>query len=781
MTQYIAWLLGFENVRSIDAIHVTLAAPWAGEHLWAVIGTCVIAIGGVVTFYRHFENCKSRALRVTLATLRAALLCLLLMTLAAPLVHSSATVLRRPLVYLVLDDSESMSVADGRSDQLQRVFSDQGGRFIQHLEVEAKCRVEAFRLRSDAANSLAKIDRHAITSKLKADGKTTPLLAALTALPKQARSERVAAVIAFSDFNDTSGNEAQDASRVTLPSNGIPIHTVGLGATSLIDISVELRTEAKVKLGEPTTVTVELQQSGLDQALATVSIEARALDTESGDAQQSLRLITERTVTLDTTSSAFDVSFTPESAGLIELVARVAPIRDETLLDNNVATRRVGVIEDYLRINYVDYEPNWEWRFVKEVIGRDKLVGREGFRTYLASSSTSVRLQNELFNKELVQPRSEFYANDVLFLGDGPREMFTPKFCELTEEFVSRFGGGLIVVAGPRFGPHELADTPLAKMLPVLLGDEGRLRDQAEFSLRRTKEAVLYPFMQLADSEAEDAAAWNNLEKLPWYQPVAGVHELARVLAEHPTDLCEDGKTPQPLIAIRPYGKGQVVYIGFNEMWRMRKRYGDRYYQRFWSQLIYRLGMSHAVGTEKQFVAGFDRFAYAVGDEAIFSVEAFDGDYQPLGMSQLKDGSLVGELTVPSTEGEVVRKLSLSTTRPGHFEAAIPIPAAGRYTVRLTDPITGRSYERSCVASSTSIETNRVVRNSELQESIATATGGNAYDISRVDDLIRELNLEPTLEQDHRQVALWNTPAWFLLVVGLMLSEWTIRKLAFLR
>lgn len=71
MTQYIAWLLGFENVRSIDAIHVTLAAPWAGEHLWAVIGTCVIAIGGVVTFYRHFENCKSRALRVTLATLRA--------------------------------------------------------------------------------------------------------------------------------------------------------------------------------------------------------------------------------------------------------------------------------------------------------------------------------------------------------------------------------------------------------------------------------------------------------------------------------------------------------------------------------------------------------------------------------------------------------------------------------------------------------------------------------------------------------------------------------------
>jgi len=28
MTRYIAWLLGFENVRSIDSIDVTLAAPW---------------------------------------------------------------------------------------------------------------------------------------------------------------------------------------------------------------------------------------------------------------------------------------------------------------------------------------------------------------------------------------------------------------------------------------------------------------------------------------------------------------------------------------------------------------------------------------------------------------------------------------------------------------------------------------------------------------------------------------------------------------------------------
>lgn len=790
MTHYLGWLLGYENVRSIDSVNVTLAAPWAGEHLWAVFGVCVLAISGTFAFYRHFENCPSKALRTTLTCLRAAMLCLLLVTLAAPIIHSSATVLRSPLVYLIVDDSESMSHVDGRSEgetsvsrtqQLQRLFSQAEGRIIQRIEQEANCRVKVLTLSDDAATSLAAIDRQEIATTLVGDGKTTPLLAALASLPKQSRSDRVAAAIVFSDFVDTSNTDTLDELNMTLPSVGVPIHTIGLGATSLTDVAIQLRAESKVKQGEPTTVTIELQQSGFDKEVASVSLTVRALESDAKGDVQDERLLEQRTVTLAAASTTFTTTFTPVAAGRIELTATVDALDSESILENNVATRQVGVIEDFLRVHYVDYEPNWEWRFIKEVLARDKLVGREGFRTYLASAAASVRLQNERFHNELALPKNEFHANDVLFIGDGPRELFTPEFCDLTEEFVSRFGGGLVVLAGPRFGPHELAGSPLAKMLPVLLSETSRVRDQTEFTLQRTSETALYPFMQLADSEAEDAAVWNNLGKLPWYQPVAGVHELAQVLAEHPTDLCDDGKTNQPLIAIRPYGKGQVVYLGFNEMWRLRKRHGDRYYQRFWSQLVYRLGMSHAVGIEKRFVADFDRSNYSVGDDAIFAVEAFDDNFDPLGLSQLKDGALVGELTVPSANGHETRKLSLPTTRPGHLETQIPITAVGRYTLRLTDPTTGRTYERSCFASEASVERERLVRDTELQQRIATATGGKSYELSQVDQLIRELVLEPTFVQEHRQVALWNTPAWFLLIVGLMLSEWTLRKLAYLR
>ena len=96
MTDYIGRLLGFDNTQSIDSLGVSLEASWAADHLWLVCGICLVAVCGVVVFYRRFEKCKSQPTQIVLATLRAMLICLLVLTLAAPLVHSSATVLRSP-------------------------------------------------------------------------------------------------------------------------------------------------------------------------------------------------------------------------------------------------------------------------------------------------------------------------------------------------------------------------------------------------------------------------------------------------------------------------------------------------------------------------------------------------------------------------------------------------------------------------------------------------------------------------------------------------------------
>jgi len=319
--------------------------------------------------------------------------------------------------------------------------------------------------------------------------------------------------------------------------------------------------------------------------------------------------------------------------------------------------------------------------------------------------------------------------------------------------------------------------------LPVILNRDARMRDEREFDLRLTPQAALHPFMNLGNSDAENSKAWRNLNKLPWYQPVAALHDQAHALAVHPTDKCADGKTPQPLIAIRRFGKGEVVYLACDEMWRLRRKYGELYYRQFWSQLIYRLGMSHALGADKRFVARVDRSEYRVEDRVTFTVEAYDENYEPLLDDALPDRALSAELTLPaggSGPGET-RMIAMPMLRHGVFEVQIPVYVPGTYRIRVRDPVTGNYQERRFEVTDTSAEHRTAVRDVELQARLAEETGGRAYELTSVHRMINDLPLSDTVELETRNHALWSTPLWFIAVVGLMLGEWLIRRLVHLQ
>src|SRR5262249_22260313 len=175
-----------------------------------------------------------------------------------------------------------------------------------------------------------------------------------------------------------------------------------------------------------------------------------------------------------------ELAYTPEQTGRFEFIAEVPVLSGEVVEQNNRATRDVNVRDDFLRLLYVEYEPTWEWRFIKEVFHRDPLVGERGFRTFLRSSDPRVRKEKGLFQQNLTPQRSEFFANDVIFLGDMPAETLNQRFCDMVKEFVGKFGGGLVIVSGPRFGPGQLTSPPLAEMLPVTADADARRQDRNE-------------------------------------------------------------------------------------------------------------------------------------------------------------------------------------------------------------------------------------------------------------------------------------------------------------
>jgi len=811
--EFFGRLLQIDNLESIQDLDVSLAAPWAQVHqAWLVpgcLGLCIIA----GFFYLKFQPRGKRGLRVALAVSRALLLCLLLLFLADPILIARISNTPRPWFWILFDDTDSMGIEDdypetdrrrideavdlasaARRDTESTSAKPSRTAYVQTLlkqrdsnlfrKLSEKYRLKAFRFeRADGAAALTgrltedeAVDPGKWADQLTTAGKVTALGQALEDLASRQSTGQVAGLLIVSDFDQNSGPPAVAAAQKL----GVPVFTLAVGAEAAVDLAIDLKAPLLLKKAERATLTATLHSTGLKGTTANVRLSARGIADGSGEGSSSApTVIEERPVRIESDEQAVEFVWTPSETGRFLVAAAAEPLPGELVTQNNVAEREVSIRDDFLRLMFVEYEPTWEWRFIKEVFHRDKLVGQRGFRTFLRSADPNVRRSNELFLSTLTPKRSEFFANDVIFLGDMPASALGQRFSEMTREFVSKFGGGLVVVAGPRFGPGQLAGTPLADMLPVVVDQGAKPRDEHPFALQLTPYAAAEDFMQLGANERENTQAWSNLGTLPWYQPVLRRHPDATVLAQHPTDKCVDGTTPQPIIAIRKFGKGEVIYLGFNETWRLRKKYGELYYRQFWGQMIHRLGLSHALGSQKRFVVRTDRQQYQPDDKVLVSVEAYNANYEPLAADDLAGHALSAVLTIPGTsaEGRRTQPFSIPQFREGRFETELSAVVPGEHRITVKDPVTAEQSEVFFHVANVTVERRSAVRNTPLARELALATGAQSYDLTNVHSLLDDFHPEPRTETSIRVFALWDNWLAFTLVIALMIGEWLIRKL----
>ncbi len=631
-------------------------------------------------------------------------------------------------------------------------------------------------LGGEQSAGLEAIDPARWAEQLSTEGKVTALGQALEDLASRQSSGHLAGVLVVSDFDQNSGTPAVAAAQKI----GVPVYTLGVGAEAAVDLAVDLQTPLLLKKSEKTTLTATLRSHGLKGAKASVRLSARPIQEGSAtsDGPDPI-VIDDRQVALDSDEQPVEFTWTPSETGRFVVTAAAEPLSGELVTQNNQAEREINIRDDFLRLMFVEFEPTWEWRFIKEVFHRDKLVGQRGFRTFLRSADPAVRRSNELFLSTLTPKRSDFFANDVIFLGDMPSAAVGQRFCEMTKEFVGKFGGGLVIVSGPRFGPGQLAGTPLAEMLPVVVDAGAKPRDAKPFVLQLTPDAATIDFMQLGASERENAQAWHNLGPLPWYQPVSRLHPLGTALAVHPVDKCVDGTTREPIIAIRKYGRGEVIYFGFNETWRLRRKYGEVFYRQLWGQMIHRLGLSHALGSQKRFVVRTDRQQYQPDDKVLVSVEAYNANYEPLAADDLPDHALSAELTTPggTAEGKRTQAFSIPLFREGAFETRLSAVVPGEHRITVTDPVTHETSQVFFQVANVSVERRSAVRNTALAREMALATGGQTYDLTNVSNLVEDFQPKPKPESSIKVISLWDNWLAFGLVILLMLGEWLARKL----
>jgi len=815
-------LLGMEQMQSISSCKLGFAAGWAQRaSMWLLFG-CVALFVVAGVFYLRNQTNRSQRTRLALLVIRGLLLSLVFLLLAEPILLLSLQSKKRPSLWLLFDGTDSMGIADdlpeeervatakavglekqaagspgdaaenqspqrepSRIDYLRAMVQKKDDGILERLSKDF--RLQAFVFDSPQGvraiplteETKGKPNGKLLAEQLTTTGKVTAISTALTDLARRQTTANVSGLIVFSDFNQNAGSPAVPVAKQL----GIEVYTVGVGATRAVDAAAEVLAEPFAHKDEQTTVIVVVKQTGLDGQTATVRLLSESLGSVGSNAGSS-STIGEKTVVLSGASQAVEFPYVPLRAGRFNMVAEVEPLPGEAVEDNNRASREITVLEDFLRLMFVEYEPTWEWRFIKEVFHRDRLVGMKGFRTFLYSSDPKVRKQNELFLPTMAPPRSEFFANDLIFIGDmpaaAPLSALSTRFCEMVKEFVGELGGGVVFLSGPRFGPQQLVGTPLADMLPVIVDPAARLRDEMPFTMRLTPRAAEYKFMQLGKgSTLKDLQdGWDNLGELPWYQPVLRKHPQATVLAEHPTATCIDGKDKQPLIAVRSYGRGEVVYLGFNETFRLRRTMGEQLFRQFWGQVMERLALNHTLGADKRFVVRTDRRNYQIDDPVTVTVDARNADYQPLSDADLVGSKLTGELVLPNDGGResAPQPINLTQVKKGSFEARFPAAMSGEHRVRVTDPVSNKPIEWTFNVVSTPVERQRAIRNVVLQESLASETGGRSVDLKDIDSLVKAIKPVAKTETSIEAISLVNTWLCFCLFAGLLLIEWFLRK-----
>jgi hypothetical protein len=653
------------------------------------------------------------------------------------------------------------------------------------------------------------------------------------------------AVLVFTDGRFSDGASARNAAR-QLGSQKTPIKTVLFGSSvpprDAAVISVDVPTV--VYAGDKIHFRIDLKLDGLGGQPGRATVQR--VDAEG---KKTGKPISED-FTVPAGTQSFDLTVElsetdTEKPGLRQYVVEVStlagkPWDHEVLAENNAYNVSVDVSDDRTRVLLVEGRPRWEFRYLKNLFSdRDPTVqvqyvllepdtveGLKGRRIIPASAARPYgeveatglpgHAEKKLSKEDFIKEWKKF---DLILLGDISPEMFKAEDLEALESFVGDRGGTLVVIAGPRYMPHAFAQTPLERMLPVVFkpgaryvqsaamgGPDGQERAMQSFRITLTPEGRRHIIMRQLDDAQDNWRLWQAMPTAHWRYPVEDTKVAASVLA-YATEPLQDasaGKVEEKLsdkeldkrrqferhrslITVQKYKGGQVLFMGFDQTWRLRYRVGDTYHHRLWGQVLrWATGDKLAAGT-RLVRLGAKKIQYQPGENVEVQAKILDAKYNPLSEADAKGVTIrifrhneqVREMNMSPVPGSLDRfEADLGDIGqkygPGEYRAELQSPAVREIlrTEGKQDPVAAHFR----VAEKAYDEQKYIAPDPATVEELARASSGSVIWPHELPAAAREFGPGLEIRIDHRQSTLWDS--WFMLamIIVTVTAEWLLRK-----
>jgi len=774
-----------------------------GAAVWNFL-LAALSVGLVIYIYRR--EVRTRGFRVLLGGLRLAILALVLLLLNRPVLTLGQERREPSVLAFLIDDSESMKVPDAVSTDgkpLQRLnavldlLSGSDGELLRRLGAVHDIRIYDF---SRGARQIASItgapqSREAVNDAvsalddLKPRGDATQIVGALTSVLQDVQGQRVAGVVLFTDGRETPSESSPEAV-AALKSYGINIYPVAVGTTQMPrNIAVQSVTfEDTAFVDDYTNLHVTLQASGYEPNHP-VTLQLMRQITEDGhtasvpvldDAGNPIVKIVEAP-----SGDPFDadLQFKPTAADIpvANLVVEAKPEPGEIDDSDNFHPARLQVVDDNISVLYVDGYPRWDYRYLKNSLLRDKTVklsclltsADPDFRQEGSDDPNRPQYQNSWRITAFPDTMDRLLDYDAIIIGDVDPRQFTDAQLQLIADFVSKKGGGLAMVAGPRFSPQGYRNTPIESLLPVII-THAQTDDQTEsitagFHLALTRAARNYPIFRFFPQWADDEElVTEHLQELFWYchgimvKPGVGI-----TLAEHPTDLGLDGRKA-PILVVGNYGAGRTIFSAIDDSWRWRFYTGESIFNSYWVQQLRFLSRGRKIGQRKlTFTADHD--VYELGNQVNIHFEALAPDL----VQQLSPPLSVQ--VIDEATGQPVRRVDLQRMDSGNsvYTGAFTADRIGQFTMKLphltdTDPTLSLKV----------VEPQTELRQPQVDTAFLSRLGtvapiplaSAAAQLTAIRSAARIIPVDATQP-------LWNAPLVLVVFALLITVEWIVRKM----
>ena len=575
------------------------------------------------------------------------------------------------------------------------------------------------------------------------------------------RGQPLAGILVASDGAHNLGAQPRTLIK-ELKEAGVPLYFYGVGITSPRDIIVtEMDSPPASFLGDELLVKVRVRSQGL------AGQNAQLILTLNGDQ------VAEETVAFGPDGEqVVPLRIKTDEAGSFELRASIASRDDETNRDNNSVQRRLRVVDDKIRVLFVEQSPRWDYRYLQAVLTRDRRV--EVKTLLLEGDPALAREDNSPYIEKFPENKSELFEYDVVVFGDVDPKSLTGNQMENLNEFVSRFGGAFVMIAGRRHSPLSYAETPVADMLPVEFDGSGALPEDAisdkAIHVELTSLGKTDPMLDLSDDETSNEELWSDLPPIYWVAPVDR-KPGAEVLMVDPAEEMENGK--RPVIARHQYGLGQVLYVGTDNTWRWRRNVGDLYYTRFWGQVNQRMAQQRFIGADKRTQISLNSQNFLTGDRVRVYARLYKEGYEPF-----DEPTVRGVVTDGSGNQFETPPLKAVAGQPGLYFGEFMAPDAGQYQFHIgTAPDTKSNFT---VVEAT-IELSETAMNAKLMEDLAEQTGGRFFREENLHELAGSITAKKVTVNSNREVELWATPLYFILIMLVVTIEWVVRKFSHLK